>query len=145
MISVHHEIARGRFMAIPPLRPAIGTLPPKGVQSVRTDVAAELEVAFVDGVRSRRYAGEFVGARDRGGHRASHPRHRGPGAHRSRRPISVDRTIVLTGPILTGRIGSWIAAPSSCLDFHRNAYRWAVRSSARWRRASSEPVGWWSA
>src|SRR5438309_9129772 len=70
MNSVHHEIARGMFMVMPPIPPGIGTLHPKVVQSVRTDVPAELERAFVDGGRSRRYAGEFVAARDRGGHRA---------------------------------------------------------------------------
>jgi len=54
MNSVHHEIARGMFMVMPPIPPGIGTLHPKVVQSVRTDVPAELERAFVDGGRSRR-------------------------------------------------------------------------------------------
>ena len=49
MNSVHHEIARGTFMVMPPIPPGIGTLHPKVVQSVRTDVPAELERALVDG------------------------------------------------------------------------------------------------
>ena len=47
--SVHHEIARGMFMVMPPIPPGIGTLHPKVVQSVRTDVPAELERVLVDG------------------------------------------------------------------------------------------------
>src|SRR5438132_11441526 len=49
MNSVHHEIARGTFMVMPPIPPGIGTLHPKVVQSVRTDVPAELERASLTG------------------------------------------------------------------------------------------------